>query len=54
MKDDLNLAVPDDLQRCRKQALKLTHFGNLEGRVPVRIDKRTTIFKKANRNEPKS
>lgn len=47
MKDTLNLNVPEDLQKCRKKALELTHFGSLTGRVPVRIDKRTTVFKKA-------
>jgi hypothetical protein len=47
MKDSLNLAIPDDLQKCRKKALELTHFGSLAGRVPVRVDKRTTVYKKA-------
>lgn len=48
MKDTLNLNVPEDLQKCRKKALELTHYGSLDGRVPVRVDKRTTVYKKPN------
>ncbi len=46
MKDDLNLSFPDDLQRCRKKALQLSHYGSLEGKVAVRVDSRTIVFKK--------
>lgn len=45
-KDDLNIVFPEDLRKCREQAKKLASFGSLEGRIPVRIDSRTTIYKK--------
>jgi len=48
-KDELNIAFPEDLRRCREQALKLKHHGSLVGRVPVKIDSRTTIYKKLNK-----
>ncbi len=46
IKDTLNIVFPDDLRKCREQALRLRSFGSLEGRVPVKIDNRTTIYKK--------
>lgn len=46
MKDDLDLNIPEDHKRCRERALKLAHHGSLDGRYPVRIDKRTIIFKR--------
>lgn len=45
-KDELNIAYPEDLRKCREQALKLKKHGSLEGRVPVRIDSRTVIYKR--------
>jgi len=44
--DSLNIIIPEDLRKCREQALKLASFGSLEGTIPVKIDSRTTIFKK--------
>lgn len=46
MKDQLNLALPEDLLKCRQQALKLRKHGSLEGLHPVRLDSRTVVFKK--------
>lgn len=45
-KDELNIAFPEDLRKCREQAKKLKQHGSLEGLIPVRIDSRTIIFKK--------
>lgn len=53
MKDDLNLSIPEDLQRCRKKALELTKHGSLEGRIAIKVDKKTTIFKKVKQNGTK-
>ncbi len=53
MKDDLNIAQPEDLKKCRKQALKLREHGSLEGRVAIRVDHRTIIFKKVKHNGTK-
>lgn len=42
----IHISVPDDVAKVRQQALKLTKHGSLEGRYPVKVDKRTTIYKK--------
>lgn len=44
--DTLNILFPEDLRKCREQALKLASFGSLEGRIPVKIDSKTTIYRK--------
>lgn len=49
-KDDLNIMLHGDLQRCRKRAKELSYHGSLEGRVPVRVDSRTIIYKKIKGN----
>lgn len=38
--------LTSDIINARKQALKLTKYGSLEGRYPVRVDKRTVVYKK--------
>lgn len=42
----IHTSVPDDVAKVRQQALKLTKHGSLEGRYPVKVDKRTTVYKK--------
>lgn len=38
--------LPEDLVRSREQALKLSKYGSLEGKIPVKVDKRTVAYKK--------
>lgn len=50
-KDELNIFAPEDLRRCREQAERLSKHGSLEGKIPVRIDARTTIYTTPERYE---